>query len=196
MVTVGSPNQRLAARARARGFTLVELMAVVLIVAILGALATYGVRKYILAAKSSEAPEMIAGIMTAQEQYKAETLSYLDVSGVHNLDDYSTFYPETTPAKHATKMSWGGGNADILENWNRLGVKTTSPVLYIYGCAAGDSSTPMAAPGISIGNFGTGTTGKPWYLVKAVADLDGNGSVGTWVGSSVTTQIFNSSTEE
>ena len=53
------------ARTLARGFTLVELMAVVAIVAILAGLGVYGVRKYILAAKTSEATEMIGAIKTA-----------------------------------------------------------------------------------------------------------------------------------
>jgi prepilin-type N-terminal cleavage/methylation domain-containing protein len=189
MVTHLTHSRQRTARAHARGFTLVELMAVVLIVAILGALATYSVRKYILAAKTSEAVGMLTTIMSAQEQYKAETLSYLDVSGVGNLDDYSTFYPQSTPLKRS-KMAWGGGTGDVAENWRRLGVKTTSPVLYIYGCAAGDASVPLASPGITIGNFPTGETGKPWFLAKAVADLDGNGEVGTWVASSISSQIF------
>src|SRR4051812_36878837 len=90
----------------ARGFTLVELMAVVAIVAILAGLGVYGVRKYILAAKSSEATEMIGAIKTAQEQYRAETFAYKDISKVGALSDYSTFYPDTTVPKRK-KIAWG-----------------------------------------------------------------------------------------
>ena len=184
-----------SSRARTRGFTLVELMAVVAIVAILATLSVYGVRRYILAAKSSEATEMIGAIKTAQEQYRAETFSYKDISKVGKLDDYSTFYPSTTVLKRE-KKAWGGGTDDIANGWRELGVAAAAPVMYIYGCAAGPGSTAPAPPGITIVNYPTAATGQPWYLIKAVADLDGNGSVGTWVGTSVTSEIFHDKQEE
>ena len=186
-----------SSRARTRGFTLVELMAVVAIVAILATLSVYGVRRYILAAKSSEATEMIGAIKTAQEQYRAETFAYKDISGVGQLNGYGTFYPSTTVLRRK-KMAWGGGAATdpIANGWRELGVAAAAPVMYIYGCAAGPGSTPPAPPGITIGNYPTAATGQPWYLIKAVGDLDGDGTEGTWVGTSITAEIFHDKQEE
>jgi type II secretory pathway pseudopilin PulG len=170
-------------------------MAVVVIVAILAMLGTYGVRKYILASKTSEATEMIGAIKTAQEQYKAETFAYKDISQVNALGDYSTFYPATTPLKRS-KIAWGAGTDAVANGWRELGLGAAAPVAYIYGCAAGPGSMAPAAPGITIGGYPTAATGQPWYLIKAVADLDGNGTVGTYVGTSITAEIFHDKEEE
>ena len=192
MTSLRSSDWQRRARASARGFTLVELMATVLIVAILGALATYGIRKYVLTSKTSEATQMLGGIAIAQESYKVETLGYLDVSGEHKLDGYSKFYPATAPLKRA-KAAWGGKpagvDAGVAERWASLGVTTTNPVYYIYGCAAGGTSDTVADPGMTIGGFPTGATGRPWFIAKAVGDLDGNGDVGVWVISSFSSAI-------
>ena len=173
-------------------------MIVVAIIAILAGLAIYGVRKYILAAKTSEATEMIGAIKTAQEQYRAETFAYKDISGAGALADYNTFYPTTTLAvlKGGKKMAWGGGTDAIANGWRELGVAAAAPVMYIYGCAAGPGSVAPADPGITIGNYPTAATGQPWYLIKAVGDLDGDGNAGTWVGTSVTAEIFHDKQEE
>jgi type IV pilus assembly protein PilA len=175
---------------------LVELMVVVAIVAILAGLAVYGVRKYILAAKTSEATEMIGAIKTAQEQYRAETFAYKDISKAGNLADRSTFYPAKDPPKGGRKLAWGGGTGDVADGWRELGVAASAPVLYVYGCAAGPGSVVPADPGITIGNYPAAATGQPWYLIKAVGDLDGNGVVSTFVGTSVTAEIFHEKQDE
>jgi type IV pilus assembly protein PilA len=176
---------------------LVELMAVVAIVAILAGLAIYGVRKYILAAKTSEATEMIGAIKTAQEQYRAETFIYKDISqkGALGTGDYSTFYPSKAVLKRQ-KMGWGAGTDAIADGWRELGVQAAAPVMYTYGCAAGPGSVPPADPGITITNYPVVAKGEPWYLIKAVGDLDGDGIVGTFVGTSVTAEIFRDKPEE
>lgn len=198
MASLRSSNRLAWARAEQRGFTLVELMAVVLIVALLGALATYGVRKYLLAAKTAEATQMLGGIATAQEEYKSEMHSYLDVSGEKKLNGYGKFYPARAPLKRA-KAAWGGATGvdpDVAARWEQLGVKATHPVYYIYGCAAGGVGDEVADPGMSIKGFPTGTQGQPWYIAQAVGDLDGDGTVGLWVISSFSPHISHTKSEE
>lgn len=183
-------------RGSARGFTLVELMAVVAIVAILGLVATIGVSKYIRSSKTSEAIVMIGSIKMAQEEYLRDTFTYKDISGVGKLDGYGTFYPATTPLTRGTKIAWGAGTTAVANGWRELGVVPSAPVMYIYGCAAGPGSVAPAPPGIAIGNYPTGPTGQPWYLIKAVADLDGDGTMGTYVGTSLTAEIFSEKPDE
>src|SRR5689334_5865953 len=91
-------------RSTQRGFTLIEMMVVVVLVGVLATLAVYGVRKYILAAKSSEAVSMMSSIKAAEEAFKDETFVYLDVSG--SFQD-SKLYPTTSPTGKR-KVQWGG----------------------------------------------------------------------------------------
>jgi type IV pilus assembly protein PilA len=149
----------------------------------------YGVRKYINSSKASEAIQMLGSIKAAQETYKAETFSYLDVSGSHSLS-MSTFYPTTSPSNKA--YGWGDISTDQGKAFQTLGVVADAPVRFAYGCAAGDGSNAIPGPGTStaVANWPTASGGAPWYVVRAVGDLDADGIQSIYASASFTGQII------
>lgn len=172
---------------KSRGFTLVELMGVVAIVAILATLSVYGVRKYIQASKASEAVQMIGAIKAGQESYRAETFAYLDVSGNSTLDVY---YPMSKPTNKA--YAWGDVSTTQGKAYQTLGVKPDAPVYLAYSCAAGDGSAAIPAAGVSptVGSWPTSSNGAPWYVVKAIGDLDADDIQSIYVSSSFLGQLI------
>ena len=86
---------------RSRGFTLAELMIVVAIIAILAALAVYGVRRYVLVAKTSEATEIINQTRAAEETYKDETFGYLSTTA-----SLTTYHPGAPTNGRSTQAVW------------------------------------------------------------------------------------------
>lgn len=180
--------------ASARGFTLVELMIVVVIIAVLATLAVYGVSKYIASSKTGEAVQMIGSIKAAEESFRDETFQYLDVSGDFGDDN---FYPVNEhPGQQ--KVQWGGGTSDVANNWQILGVTASGPVLFVYAVVAGTGTDTPVSPGtgISVGNWPDAAPGEPWYVVKAKADLDAGGAESVYVAPSFTTQIFSANEGE
>lgn len=162
-------------------------MVVVAMVGILATLAVYGVKKYLNSSKSSEAIQMIGSIKAAQESYRSETFGYLDVSGAHALTDLSTFYPTTTPGSQA--VQWGETSTTQGAAWQTLGVIADAPVRFSYGCAAGTSADAVTGAGMTVGNWPDKST-QPWYVVRAVGDLDGDKTYSNFVSSSFVGQIF------
>lgn len=161
-----SPALCAARRRETRGFTLVELMVVVIIMGVLATLATYGVRKYLLEAKKAEAGSMITQIRAAEEAYRDETFEYL------GADDFSVWHPTNDPG--GAKYDWGIDTSMRVQVFDRLGVRPNGVVEYAYAVVAGNAGSTL--PTIPTEReFPFPAPVGPFYIVMAKADLDNDG---------------------
>jgi len=168
--------------AEQRAFTLLELLTVVAIVGVLATLGLVSYRRFITSSKSSEAIYMVGAIRAAQESYRAETLSYLDVSA-----GFNEYFPTGTLGNF--KTGWDASAHKDYTRWRQLGARPDGAVYYGYLVGAGGAGT--APPALHLANKPTwATTTEPWYVIEAKGDVDGNG-VYSWVaGSSFTGEIY------
>jgi prepilin-type N-terminal cleavage/methylation domain-containing protein len=167
-----------------RGFTLVEMMTVVVLVGILATLSVYGVRKYILSAKSGEAVSMMSNIKAAEEAFKDETFVYLDVSQTFADGNFYPFNPATSP--QGVKVQWGASGTAQAANFKTLGVQPDAPVAFAYAVVAtGPGGTvPELPTNKKLSQFGLPTTPTRWqYIAVARADLGSTKGVYTAVVS-------------
>lgn len=159
------------------------MMTTVAIVGVLATVGIYGVNKYIQSSKTTEAIQIISAIKAAQEQYRADTLAYKDVSGKNQL----TYYPAATPTNKA--FAWGDVSSTEGKAYRELGVSTDAPVRMVYGCAAGSGAIAVPTPAMTVANW-PGTIQQPWYVVQALGDVDGDNIRSVYVSSSFTSRIF------
>lgn len=167
---------------KARGFTLVELGVVVAIVGILAVIAVVGYRKMILSSKMTEAKTMINAIRLAEEDYKAESGGYLNIS--------SQYCP--TNAGTAQKK-WAWEDPTCASNmWAQLPVHADGPVQFGYAVYAGTSVSQPAGVSPTLIDLSAQNGAKiPWYVAHAKADLDGQGgTVSEAAGSSFSGHIY------
>lgn len=160
-----SNNAAPCTRRAQAGYTLMEVMVVVLIVGVLATLAVYGTRKYVLSAKTAEAVSMITQIKAAEEAYRDEMFVYLGAS------DFTNWHPVKDP--EARVYSWDT-DSPMRATFNALGVQPTGGVHYAYSVVVGNAGDSVPDnPGAQ--QYPKPSTDRPFYVVMAKADLDGDG---------------------
>ncbi|MFN3200138.1 MAG: type IV pilin protein [Bradymonadia bacterium] len=146
-----------------KGFTLIELMAVVSILGVLTVLAVNGYQHYVVQARTAEAVNFLGGLRASQE-------SYFQTFGTYCGDPNAwAEHPEGPPGKEM--LPWRPISNDA---WQHLGVQPPSEVVwYQYQFRAGgpDDAPPNEA-------FTEEDDGKDWYQIQAKSDFDGNGREG------------------
>ena len=176
-------------RRRARGFTLVELLTVVVIVGILATLGIVGLREHVFASRTAEALAMIQSIRIAEERWKAENMVYLNVSS-----SASSWYPadpraDTTRIKRNFFTSAGAHPDDAA--WKALKPTVTGPVEFGYMVNAGPPDQTMTTPAITVPNWSGWTPqGEYWYVIQAIADFDHDQLPAYFLASSLKADIY------
>lgn len=200
---VGRGAGRVPSRPRPmRGFTLIELMIVVVIMGVLATLAIYSVNNYLQYVKVSEAREVVGSIMAAQEGFYDETSGYLDVTG--GVED-DNFYPTKSKLFDGrTVVQWGGAGScqgvpfsgvtpvTCADNFNTLGVFVNKPVVFQF------ASTTFAATAVPpvhswITGFSAPAASRPGFVVIAMADLQpsgGDGVATAVVGTNMQSDLY------
>lgn len=156
---------------RSRGFTLVELMIVVVIVATLSFVAGFAYKKYMATARKSEVVAVFAEIRAKEETYRAEFSSYYGTSG----SDVS-FYP-------ALGSCPAGANEPCAKTWNpppaqwlSLNLNPGKPQLYCGYVVVAGAANVAPAGSYGAASFNNQTPNTPWWYVVATCDNDGKGA--------------------
>jgi type IV pilus assembly protein PilA len=171
-------SRRLGKGAAHRGFTLVELAIVVAIVGVLAVLAVVGYRKLTLSAKVTEAKTMVSAIRVAQEDYKVERGVYANIGPAFCPGD----------GMFVGKSGWNPGCSGGTATWATLPVHTDGPVQFGYATVAPPAAAPATFVNMAAANFA-----RPWYVIMAQADLNGDGATGVQtevVGSSFDNVLY------
>ncbi|WP_234023647.1 type II secretion system protein [Sorangium cellulosum] len=158
---------------RQRGFSLVEVMIAASIVAVLSALATYGVRRYLVFAKSAEAKQTIGGIARAVVM-SVDRLQERNQGG-QALCASSTTVPDAfwpvRGTRYVPKRNEGAdyNTGSTTEGWRCLGFQVTQPQYYQYRYRVNGSPIPVS------GRFPSDVPLEHRWAAYARGDLDGDG---------------------
>ena len=109
-------------------------------VGVLAALAMVGYRKYLNSAHNAEAKAVIQMIRGAQETYRAEMLTYLNVS-----TGITSWYPQNA-LPNDNRYAWVAPTHPDWANWAKLNIAPDGPVRFGYASIAGVGGTVPQFP--------------------------------------------------
>jgi prepilin-type N-terminal cleavage/methylation domain-containing protein len=169
------PEAFMATRRNAseRGFTLTELMVVIVLISILASLAFPSLRKRIEQARGRVGAVELGAIAAAQERFRAENMMYFDVSA-----SLTSFYPVATPTPQF--RSFRQPSHVDYARWEVLGPLITEPTPYVFATMAGlaNATLPVIDPALIAvmpgGLMPANPTQNQWFVVQGQGNLDGD----------------------
>ena len=160
------------------GFTLTELMVVIVVISVLSAIAYPSLRKQMLVARGREGVSLMQAIAAAEEGFRAEHMVYLTTSPT------GLNYPTTTPT--STQYHFRQPTHPDYARWEVLAPELRSVTRHVFTVRAGLPGTTNAqfpaAPG-TLSLPMPATAPSPWYVIYGSADLDDDAKL-QYVGTS------------
>lgn len=169
-------------RAGQRGFTLVELLTVVAITGILATIAFASLRRYVTAARGTEALSVVQSIRAAEERWRAEHMLYLDVST-------AGYYPRDPRSAPNAQMDFYVTSHTDRDAWLALRPTIPGPVRFGYIVNAGAPGTAMTAATAEGPAVTWPAATDNWYVIQAIGDADGDSVLSYYRASSLDNEV-------
>src|ERR1700712_4042359 len=159
-----------------QGFTLMELMTVVIIVGVLSAIAVPTFSSYIYRSRTSEATEFLGVIRLREEAYRSEFGVYCPtLAASASPNSYSSLATTSNLVPDPTTTRRNSGAFVATTPWLQLGARPAGPVRFGYGVVAG---LPTEAVALNLG--WTDATADYWFVARGMADLNGDNTFCTF----------------
>ena len=141
---------------RSQGFTVTELMVVVVIIGVLATIAIPSFTSYIYKARVSEATSFLGLIKQRQDAYRNEFGQYCPVNGAA----WGNYNPAAIPGSDPVVWDTTG-----VPEWDQLGASPDGPIRFQYATVAGFPGVNPPA-GTNLNN------NDHWFAARAQGDLD------------------------
>jgi len=163
------------------------------VVVITGILATVGIaslRGYVSAARGSEAFAMVQSIRGAEERWRAEHMMYLNVS---STDEWYPRDPREAETRNTQQSFFYAPDDETHADnarWLLLRPTVAGPVRFGYVVNAGPGGGTMTDPTLGPDPSWPAPAPDNWYVIQAIGDADGDGTISYYRSSSLGGQIL------